>query len=75
MQIIEQKKFVAEALNLDKEILIVHIVFLSLSLKISIYPAWKTQIVLLITEQVIILAKYLGYANVFSKKSVVELSK
>lgn len=40
---------------------------------ISIHPARKNEIALLITEKVAILAKYLDYTNVFLKNSVVEL--
>lgn len=33
----------------------------------------KVQIALLVAEKVIILAKYLDFANIFSKKSAIEL--
>lgn len=39
VQIISQKEFTATFLNLDKKVFIVHIAFLGLSLKMSIYPA------------------------------------
>ena len=34
-----------------------------------IYPAWKTQIMLLLTKEVTVPAKYTDFANVFLEKS------
>lgn len=39
----------------------------------SIYQAYKAQIVLLVAKNVIIPAKYLDYLNILSKKSAIEL--
>lgn len=44
-----------------------------LKTKILIYPVWETQITLILVEEVTVLAEYLEYANIFSKKSAVEL--
>lgn len=70
---ISQKKFVSAALDLSKKAFIVYIAYLSS--KMIIYSAQKAQIVLLITEKIIILAEYLDYIDVFSKKSAAELPK
>ena len=47
----------------------------SLRLKMSIHPARKTLLALLLTKRVTVLTKYLDFANVFSKKSANLLSK
>lgn len=41
----------------------------------SIHPAWETQSVLLLTEEIIIPKEYSDYADVFSKNLVAELPK
>lgn len=43
--------------------------------KISIYPARKAQIALLLAEEVIVLDEYSDFANIFLKDSAAELSK
>lgn len=43
--------------------------------KMSIYLAWKAQIALLLAEKFTIPNDYLEFANVFSKKSAIELPK
>lgn len=65
--IISYKKFTIVALDPTKKTFVIHIAFLFLSSKITIHLAWKTQIALLIAEEVAITAKYSNYANVFSK--------
>lgn len=40
---------------------------------ILIYLTYKAQMIMLVAEKVIILAKYLNYANIFSKKLAAEL--
>ena len=42
--------------------------FLSLGSKMTIYPARKAQVALLLTKKVTVLAKYLDFADVFLKK-------
>ena len=57
---------------LDKNIkvFIVYITFLNLK---SIYLTWKTQIGLLLTKKIIVLAKYLDFIEIYLKKWVKEL--
>lgn len=73
MQVIDWKKFVADVLYSSKKVFLVHIAFLSLSLKILIYSTYKTQIALQIIKEVIILTKYLDFLDVFLKELVAEL--
>lgn len=56
-----------------KDAFIVHVAFLDLSSKISIYPAYKAQIILLMTKKVIIAIKYSDFAYDFLKKSAAKL--
>lgn len=70
MQIIDRKEFVIVALDLSKETFIIHVVFLSLSLKMLIYLAQKVQIALLIVKKVIVLAKYSDFVDVFLKSAI-----
>ena len=60
---------------MDKNIkaFVVHIT--SFTLKMTIYLACKAQIALFLVEKLIILAKYLNFANIFSKKLAEILSK
>ena len=46
----------------------VYVNFLSLKSKISIQPAFETQIALLLDKKKTILTKYADFANVFLKK-------
>lgn len=62
-------------MDLNNKTLIIHIIFLSLSLKISIYPIWEAQIIFLLTKKVIIQAEYLDFSDLFLKKSAIELFK
>lgn len=41
----------------------------------TVYPAWKAQITLLVAKKVTVSTKYLDYTNVFSKKVAAELFK
>lgn len=43
--------------------------------KITIHPACKAQIALLVAKKVIVLDKYLDFGEVFPKKSAIKLSK
>lgn len=63
----------AATLDLGKEEFILHMAYPSA--KISIYLACKAQIVLLMAKKVIIPIKYLNFADVFLKKSVIKLFK
>lgn len=74
VKIINNKEFTKTALDENIKAFVIHIAFFSLR-QIIIYPAWKAQIALLLTEKVTVLTKYLNFANIFSKKSAVELFK
>ena len=52
-----------------------YVKFLSLKPKITINLSRKAHIALLLTKKVIVLAKYLDFANIFFKKSVKMLPK
>lgn len=58
-------------MGLGKEVFIIHIVYLTA--KILIYLAFAIQIALLIAKNIIILAKYLDFLDIFLKKSAMEL--
>lgn len=62
-------------LNKNVKVFIVYIIFLNLGSKILIHQVYKVQINLLIVKKVIILAKYLDYINIFSKKLAAKLLK
>ena len=53
----------------------VHMNFLSLTLKMIIYSAQDAQIALLLAKKVTILTKYTDFANVFSKNLAKMLPK
>lgn len=61
------------ALNLGKELLVMHMAYLKA--KMSIYSIQKVQIAMLLTEKIIILAKYLDFTHIFLKKSAAKLFK
>ena len=65
-ELINKKEFAKAALNEDIKIFLVYVA--SLTLKITIHLAREAQIVLFITEKVTVPAKYLDFADVFSKK-------
>lgn len=54
---------------------VIHITFLSLSLKILIHSTWEAQIASLVAKKITILIKYLDFVNLFSKKLAAELFK
>ena len=65
----DQKKFAKAMLDKNIEAFMIHISSLSLRLKMTIYLAKKAQIASLLVKKVtIILAKYLDFADAFSKK-------
>lgn len=57
----------------DKKTFVVFVFTLDLSLKISIFLAWKAQVASLFAKKVIISAKYFNFADVISKKTSVKL--
>ena len=67
MEIINQKEFTKAGLDENIEAFVVHVS--SLGSRISIYPARKAQLALLLTKQVTVQTKYLDFADVFSEKS------
>ena len=66
IKLINKKKFAEKVLNENVKAFIVHVA--SLSLKMTIYPARKAWITLLLVEKVTVLEEYLDFADVFSKK-------
>ena len=69
VELIGKNEFAKAVLNENIEAFVIYVSFLSLGSKMTIYPAQKAQIVLLLAKEVIVLVKYSDYANVFSKKS------
>ena len=69
IELIDKKKFAKSTLDKNIKAFVVHMSFLSLGSKMTIYPAWEAQIALLLAEKVIVPAKYLDFADVFSKES------
>lgn len=72
---INKKEFAKVTLNENNETFIVHMTFSSLRKKptMTIHPAKKTQIVLLLAQYVKILAKYLDFPDVFVEKKALVL--
>lgn len=71
MQIIGQKKFAAVALDMSEKAFVVHMAYLKATM--SIYPAWKVQVALLVNEKVIIPVKYLDSVDMFLKNLATKL--
>ena len=75
MKLIDKKKFAKATLDEHIKAFMMHVSFLSLGLKMTIHPALKAPIVLLLAKKVILPAKYLDFTNVFSKESAEVLPK
>lgn len=73
VQFIKKKEFIKVILDKNIEGFIVHVASISLSSKMIIYPAREAQVASLSIEKVTVLAKYLDFADLFSKKSVTVL--
>lgn len=71
MQIINHKKFIKAALNLDKKFFVMHINYLKA--KISLHLSQKAYITLLLAKKITILNKYLDFTDLLFKKSAIEL--
>ena len=69
IELINKKKFVKATLNKNIEVFVVYVSSSSLGSKMTIQPAWKAQIVLLLAKKIIIPAKYANFSDVFLKKS------
>ena len=65
----DKKEFAKAALDENIEALVVVVSSLSLRSKMTIHPARKAQIALLLAKKVTVPAKYSDFANVFSKES------
>lgn len=63
----------AATLNLSKKAFVMHMAYLTWKMLIDL--AYKAQITLLVVKKVTILAKYLDYLDIFSKKLAIELLK
>lgn len=66
MQLINNKKFIIIALNLSKEIFVIHIAYLKA--KILINLAQETCITLLLTKKATVLEKYSDFVDIFFRK-------
>lgn len=75
VQLINRKEFALAVLDPSKDVSVVYIASLNLSLKMSIHPIREAQIALLLTKEVVIPVEYLDYTNIFSKRSVAKLFK
>ena len=69
VELINKKEFVKVAFNENIRAFVVHVSFLSLRSKMTIYLARKVRIVLLLVKKVIVSAKYLDFADVFLEES------
>ena len=67
VKIINQKEFAKAVLDENVKVFVVHISLLRS--KMSIHPARKVQLALLLTEKVIVPTEYLYLADVFLEKS------
>ena len=73
VEFINKKEFTKAVLDENAEDFVVYVAsFIS---KITIHPAEKAQIALLLTKKVILPENYLDFANVLSKKSAKVLSE
>ena len=75
IELINKKEFAKAPLDENIEVFVVYVSFLSLRSKMTIHPAWEAQIALLLTKKITVPAKYLDFADVFSKKSAEVLPK
>ena len=69
VELINKKEFAKVALNENIEAFMVHVSFLNLGLKMTIYSDWEAHIALLLAEKITVSAEYLDFADIFSKKS------
>lgn len=72
IKLVEKKKFIVIALDLNNEIFIIHVAFLICT---NVYLFHKAQIALLIHDNapIVVLSKYVDFANVFSHNLVAKL--
>ena len=68
VEFINKKEFAKAVLDENIEAFVVYMNSLSLGSKIMIHPARETQIALVLAKEVIVLAKYSDFADVFSKE-------
>ena len=73
VELIHKKEFAKAALDENVEAFVVYVA--SLTSKMMIHPVYKAQIASFLGEKVTILAKYLDFADVFSKESAELLPK
>ena len=67
LKIIDQKEFAKAALDKNVETFVVHVS--SLGSKMTIHPARKAQLALLLAKKVTVLAKYSDFADIFLEES------
>ena len=75
MELINKKEFAKAPLDENIEAFVMHVSFLSLGSKMTIYPARKAQIALVLAKEVTVPAEYSDFADVFSKKTAKVLPK
>ena len=75
VKLINKKEFAKAALDENIEVFVMNISSLSLGSKITIHPAQKAQIALLLGGKVTVPAKYLDFTDLFLKHSANVLSK
>ena len=77
IELINQKEFAVAVLGKDDEVFVVYVTSLAVGTKITVHPYWMVWIALLIADKapVITSTEYSDFADVFSPKFTVELSK
>ena len=75
LELIDKKEVTKAAFDKNFEAFVLYVSFLSLGSKMTIHPARKAQIALLLAKKVTIPAKYTNFSDVFSKKSAKMLPK
>ena len=75
MEIIDKKKSIVAALNVDDESFVVHIAALTEPTTIPIYPFRQAQVASLMSKETGISAKYSDFSNIFSSDFPAKLLK
>ena len=75
VELIDKKKFAKASFDENIKAFVIHVNFLSLRSKMTIYLACKAQIVSLLAKKVTVPAKYSDFPDVFSRESAKMLLK
>ena len=73
VEIIDKKKFVVAALNVDNKAFVIFIAALAERRTIPIYFSYQAQVAMLTNKEIGILVEYSNFSNVFSSNSAAEL--